>query len=365
MLKVISKDLTSAKGMSNVNDRTNRRSYNRSGGQGMFHKLSKLKWTSTPYRWLPHGLSGMVLVISGLYLIHCGHAGYLGPFGLGPHHQMYKLYGVPYIQTIFYVSATMNSIGGFIMAPRAMKFAIPIFRSVAVAVLCLVYYAIRFSPEFEMVSRYNYITNDGISMSRTVGIVRLLDIICGIVFVGVTLSICKVSYDFRHTNKAIAIGICVAAFGISTLTTFPIQNAIDPNWWDCTIQNYPLQGMALVTYAYIPSIFIFSISVFLPTLYLRNIITDVQMSVTIAVLVGSILISTALAMEWILPDVTTQRLYIPCNKDLLFNINNHNDGNESWQLYWMNTFDISVATRNIIRQISGREVPPSLYTHLP
>jgi hypothetical protein len=101
----------------------------------MYQMYSKLNWSSKPYRIIPHGLTGSVMLIFGYYLTFCSIFGNLFPYGI---HQDGST-KTSLLTVIFYISGTMNAIAAYIMAPRAPKHTIQIFRIASVLQVSLIY----------------------------------------------------------------------------------------------------------------------------------------------------------------------------------------------------------------------------------
>ena len=304
---------------------------------------TKLHWTSRPSRFVPHGLTGIFVVILGFYLSVCSICGYLGPYGLGPNKVYYTItvfqkYEIKYVLYTFLLLCFINGSTGYILAPTSTKIGKPIFRVAGITVICLVYYSIRFLPE-------TYITINAIVPT----LLRLFDIVFCILIVGTTLSFWYTSYTIYAESKANSIAILIGSIGMSTFSAYPIQLLLFGNEL-----LYPLQGVAMTAFVYIPSITVFSLCSFLPTLYLRKMITDIQLGTSIAVLVIGILFVAITSQELIVPDVSTQKLYIPCIVPTM--------EHSPIEYQMMDFFDVSKLTRSFLKNIWGISVPPPMYT---
>ena len=95
--------------------------------------LLRLNWW-TPQRFLPHGLSGVLSLLLGLFLTAHTLCGSFTAIG-----------SVPLLAA--YVLITLaNATAGFLIAGRAPQKYQPVFRHAAIFQACLCYYSWRFSP---------------------------------------------------------------------------------------------------------------------------------------------------------------------------------------------------------------------------
>ena len=99
------------------------------------------------------------------------------------------------------------------------------------------------------------------------------------------------------------------------LATYPIQLAIlGQEWWDCIQERYPMQAPGMVAFIYVPATVTFSLILFGATLYQRGILSDVEFGLGATAIVMVCLVTTVLTQELHIPDVSTQRIYLPCEE---------------------------------------------------
>ena len=333
---------------------------------------TKLNWTSLPSRGLPHGLTGILVVLLGGYLSWCAIVGDLGPYGLGPNQHYYtytytlsskhhqypqqqqqqqqppsKVFVIKYVLYLFLIVSFINSTSGIMLAPKSTKMAQPIFRRGGITVICLVYYSMRFLPEC-------YVHLHAIQPI----LLRALDIVFGILIAGATMSFFIVAYSMYPESKAISLAVATGSLGMLTFSAYPIQLFLFGNeWFECIVQTqHALQGVAMTAYIYVPSITVFSLCSFLPTLHSRKMITDVQLGLTFFLAVVGIVVVAVMSQELVVPDVSTQKLYIPCIVPT--------PKTNPVEYYIMDSLDVSKITRKFLRSVLGRSIPPPKYTEL-
>ena len=327
--------------------------YKPANADTIYYKLTTtLRWTSVPYRILPHGISGLFTLVIGLFLTLCSITGELSPYGLGPNAIYYQLFGYKYLYYLFVFSALVNTVTGYMMIPAATKIGKPIFRVACGVLVGMIYYSLRFMPD-----HYVYLNKYSTTISGVSSFVPYyVDVVFGTLITISVLYFFKLSYDLCSTSRSIGISIAFATCCMSTFIFYPIQQMLNVNWINCVCDQYPLQGLAMVSYVYVPSITAFSFLAFLATVYSRKIINEVQLSAIIVSYVASTMVLTILRMELLLPDVSTQRLYIPCVEPT---------DAHSWQYFFVHTLDLSAMTRKLLKVLCNmQEMPKPIYTEL-
>jgi hypothetical protein len=165
--------------------------------------------------------------------------------------------------------------------------------------MCLAYYVVRFLPNFSSIVPYI--------------LKRCLDCTVIIPLLSIGLSFIDMAAKWREKSPAIATTILCGAAGIALTFCYPMQLAWQADWLECIVkQRYPVQDVAMSAYIYLPASYCFALIMFGATLYLRNIITDVQLGVFTCVIVSTTLLLTVLLQEIHVPGVSAQELYMPC-----------------------------------------------------
>ena len=287
-------------------------------------KLRGLRWTS-PSKKLPHGLSGMFSVVLGLLLII--HS-ILGDLSLYDNN-------FPIILISYVLSTACNAVAGFRISHLAWKETQSVFRQCALLQLCLVFCVIRFSPMVQTIS--NAIPNN---------LLQCLDIVLAVMIVYCTLSFQEVAVEqwTKFHQKSIAIAISFGSFGLLLLSTYPVHLAFGGyEWWDCVQERYPLQGVGMIGYIYVPATTTFGLMLFAATLYQRGILTDIQFGLGSLCITMICLVSTVLSQELHIPFVSTQRIYLPCVEP----------PEDTFEAKILHALDFSVLSRVIWRQVFG------------
>jgi len=229
-------------------------------------KLFRLDWVA-PFKALPHGLSGVLSLGSGAFLIAQAVGG------------SYATVGSPVPLGIFCGSTAANAVAGLFLVSRAPLKARSAFRVSAVFQICLVYHAIRFSPA-----------------CPSVVVPRLLDAAVALAtLVGIA---CFVVSANAQLPPAVAASVLVGSFALVLLAVYPAQLAVGgEEWWTCVQAQYPQQGVGMSAYIYVPASWAFGAMLFGATLWTRKILSDVGFGGGFTALVMLVLVTTVLAQE--------------------------------------------------------------------
>ncbi|GFH53231.1 hypothetical protein CTEN210_09707 [Chaetoceros tenuissimus] len=304
-----------------------------------WQKCKKLKWSS-PSRALPHGLSGIVSVSLGMYLIANSMIGNLSPY------KRFMDVNVPIVLMLYSFLSAFNAVAGAQLSHLAWKETQMIFRRCAFLQLCLAFYTLRFAPVFDQaLSTIQSIENSVIS-EVFMSWIHYFDVMFAIILVFCTLSFQQVAFEqwIVHKKRAIASAVSIGSLGILLLSTYPIQLAIGGHsWWNCIQQTYSEQNVGMVGYIYVPATVTFSLILFSATLYQRGIISDVQFGIGAVVITIVCLVGTVLSQELHIPFVSTQRIYLPCQEPI----------EDSTEAYILNTLDFSLYARSFWREVFG------------
>lgn len=276
-----------------------------------FAHLAQLNWW-VPCRQVPHGLFGLVSLGSGLHLV-------LSALGGGwlttPASPMFVVY---------VLSTFINAMAGLAILRRARRETREIFRSCAVFQICLVYWAVRFSTSCLGGGAYTIVI-----MDRAVSVAFVTSI-----SLFTTRSV-------KIVPMSMGRGVVVGSVCLSLLLVYPLQLAIfGVEWWECVQTLYPEQGLAMVSYIYVPASWSFGVMLFGATLWSRKIIHDIAFASGCLGIVATTLLSTVLMQEEYLPAPrSTQKLWIPCPDPV--------DG--TWSAWCATRLDISSLARRLLR----------------
>ena len=100
----------------------------------------------------------------------------------------------------------------------------------------------------------------------------------------------------------------------------------------------------MVAYVYIPATETFSLILFGVTLFLRKIISPIELGIASFLVIFLCVFSTVLTQEVHIPDVSTQRIYLPCKDPLI---------PESWEGKVLRALDFSLYARSILVKFFG------------
>ena len=311
-----------------------------------WQKFKRLRW-NTPCRGIPHGITGILSVLLGIYLI--GHS-ILGD--LSPYKCCLKT-NIPITLILYSFFTACNGMAGAKLSHLAWKETQKIFRHCANLQLCLSFYILRFAPMFNLALTAVQSMENRLASEKIMQWIHNADVLLAIVLVFCTLSFQQVAYDqwVVHKKKTIAFAVSIGSFGILLLSTYPIQLAIGGHeWWECIQQTYPQQNVGMVGYIYVPATVTFSLILFSATLYQRGIISDVQFGIGAAAITMVCLIATVLSQELHIPFVSTQRIYLPCEEPI----------ENSTEAYILNALDFSIYARSFWRQVFNVHIEQEL-----
>ena len=246
--------------------------------------LGRLHWTA-PSRAFPHGLSGVLSVGIGAYLIFCALRGDL------------EAASRPEPLLVYAVSSFANAGAGLAIVNRAPQNVRHIFRSCAIFHISLVYCACRFSPAFPFSrSSHTALIDGAASLLLVLGIASIA---AGAV---------------ARLPAVISAAVVFGSFALMLLAGYPLQLAIlGQEWWECVQADYEHQGAAMTAYIYVPATWAFAVMLFGATLWSRKVIGDLALGGGFAGLVLATLSSTVLMQEVHFPEpASTQKLWLPC-----------------------------------------------------
>mmetsp|Transcript_10240 Transcript_10240/g.11803 ORF Transcript_10240/g.11803 Transcript_10240/m.11803 type:complete len:300 (-) Transcript_10240:96-995(-) len=282
-----------------------------------------LKWW-TPFSALPHGICGVVGLLSGVYLVQGAllgpgeHSYTLATESTEPKMDILVLY-------VYVVSSFMNSLAGYFLADKAPGKFRAVFRNTAVLQMFLVYFIYRFMT---------YINNYALSLLDLLAALGILTAI-GIMFYKVTVPV--------KGQPNIKVPVAIGCFCLALLAGYPLQLAMGGKpWYDCVLQQYPMQQVGFVYYVYVPATFTFGAMMFGATLLLRKIISEAVFGVVFVGLILFTLLSTVLLQEIHIPWVSTQKLLINCPED-----------QQSFIYSLSNILDTSTLARSVLQAIGA------------
>ena len=261
-----------------------------------------LNWTSSPSKRKPHGLSGVISIMSGLYLISHSLTGNLDPY----------YHSTPILTYV--ISTILNAIAGFQLSHLAWVETRGIFKRCALFQTCLSFYVLRFTPQYTQILSWLTTISTPTACYFIETVSNSLDIFFAIATVLCTLSFLQVALEYYlKSNLALSSAIFIGTFGLMLLSTYPIHLAVSgQQWWECIQNRYPKQNVGMVGFIYVPATVTFSLILFGATLYQRSILTEIEFGLLSGLIVMICLISTVLSQELHIPDVSTQRIYLPC-----------------------------------------------------
>jgi hypothetical protein len=280
----------------------------------LLRQLLGLNWT-VPHRGLPHGLCGCASLISGAIIVHGSLSGsFAAVWGL--------------TLPCYCISTAGNAVAGYLIAGHAPRVFRIFFKIAAAFQLCLVYYALRFSPLWPA----------GMWPASTVA----ADLALGAVTpMGI---VAFVAAAFLHLPLPVAVVVLVGSFALALLALYPLQLALGgQGWWECVQAAYPQQSVGMVAYIYVPATVTFSTMFFGATLWLRRIVGDLVFGGVFLGLVLATLVGTVLMQEVHIPEVSTQRLYLPCPAPAV----------GTWRAELADSLDTSALAQSILRRLRG------------
>mmetsp|Transcript_12881 Transcript_12881/g.14893 ORF Transcript_12881/g.14893 Transcript_12881/m.14893 type:complete len:301 (-) Transcript_12881:155-1057(-) len=257
-----------------------------------------LSWW-TPFTVLPHGITGLIGIITGAYIVQ---GALLGPgkfsYSLSSNYKKEPAWMDYTVLWIYVVCAFNNGLAGYLLANKAPGRVRDVFKFTALLQMCLVYFIYRFMGFTE------------IPLLHVVDIVAAIGILItiGIMFYNVTLP--------RKGQPNITLPVGIGCFALALLAGYPLQLAFGgKEWYECVLDTYPMQQVGFVYYVYVPATFTFAAMLFGATLLMRKIISEAFFGVVFVSLILFTLFSTVLLQEIHIPFVSTQKLVINCPAD--------------------------------------------------
>lgn len=310
-----------------------------------FKRFKRLNWT-TPSKAIPHGLSGIISILCGIYFISNT---IIGNFDCYRQNLPLLLYSL---------STISNAVAGLKLSHLAWVETVDIFKKCALLQICLVFYVLRFSPQYTDVLHELFTSNDsnleGIGSACAYSVARFIDGLMALITVMCTLSFLEVSMNsYNQRNYAIAAAIFNGTIGIMLLSTYPIQLAFfGQSWWDCIQERYPMQNVGMIGCIYIPATVTFSLSLFGATLYQRKILSEVEFGLMTFAIISICVLGTVLSQEINIPDVSTQKIYLPCEEPAV----------GTWEYEMMKSMDFSRYARKVLSETLGIQFENELYS---
>jgi len=243
------------------------------------------------------------------------------------------------ILIIYSISTSINAIAGSKLSHLAWKETRRVFERCAMMQLCLSFYVLRFAPIFTQIFTMLY---DDFGLKLVDTLLYIIDKTFALALIFCTLSLYQVAFDqwYIHKKKAIALSIAIGILGIFLLSTYPAHLALfGQEWWECIQHRYPEQNVGMVGYIYVPATVTFSLILFGATLYQRGILSASSFGMSSIIIVTFCLIGTVLSQELHIPNVSTQRIYLPCTEPV----------SGTWEAQIVNALDFSFYARNVLR----------------
>jgi hypothetical protein len=282
-------------------------------------KLKSLKWW-TPIAWIPHGASGIVSVVIGLYICSLGLLGQIDSYKPTSSSSSSWSSLVPFTFLLYALSTTINAIAGFLLAKKAKKNIQGIFRRSAIVQVCLCYYVLRVTPHATIV--YHKIlagssNNTGIPFMTSTITWWVDTVMAGILNLCI-LSFFQVAHEaWSSSAKEMSIGLAIGTICLLTVGAYPAQLSIfGQDWYDRLQERYPYQALCFVIYVYVPATVTFSLMLFNATLLERGIVNVQGWGMILALAAPTCLVVMVFCMEYYFFNVSTQRIYVPdCEPD--------------------------------------------------
>ena len=297
-------------------------------------KISKLHWAS-PSKINPHGLTGLISVGLGCALIAHSLTGHLQPF----QETEMPMFLLSYCATTF-----ANALAGYRISHIAWKKTQGIFRRCAMVQMILSYYILRFSPYFTHLWQSQ---NTGENIGQRC--LSAADSVVALALVACILSFNEISMDVDY-DVSIKFSVLAGSLGLLLLATYPIQLAYGgQEWLECIGHRYPLQSAGMIAYIYIPASVTFSLMLFAATLFQRGILSAPEFGMGASAVVLICLVATVLSQEVHIPDISTQRIYLPCVDPEPY----------SWEGHVVEALDFSKYARMVLTSLFGIQFPVS------
>jgi len=280
-----------------------------------FQKILKLNWRSTPSFYLPHGLLGLVSTSIGLFLVFGKTVrGYLDPFIYIEDEPIHN--NIPILVFIYVISTVASSVAGYRLSRVAFAETVGIFQRCAILQYMLCYFIVRFLPhttQWIALLHNNYMSDIALHIET---IIQLVDIFSTLVLVICMFSFNRIVFDKKYSTS-IKIAVLSGTFGLQLLASYPMQISYNgQKYWQCVQERYPLQASGMVAFIYIPTSLTFNIILFGATLYQRKILTETTLGIGSMFIILTCIVSTVLSQEIHIPNVSTQRIYLPCEEPM-------------------------------------------------
>lgn len=306
-----------------------------------FQKVKKLNWRSTPSFYLPHGLCGLVSTSIGLFLVFGKTIrGSLDPFVFIEEEPWYR--NIPVFVSMYVLFTIASSIAGYRLSNVAFSDTVGIFQRCAVLQCMLCYFIFRFMPHTTNWINMTMLLN----ISNTLPVesfIRVVDAAATLVLAACMLSFNGVLVDKKYSSS-VKIAVLSGTIGLQLLATYPVQISYSgQEYWQCVQERYPMQASGMVAFIYIPTSLAFNIILFGATLYQRKILSEAALGIGSIFIILTCIVSTVLTQEVHIPDVSTQRIYLPCKEPALGTL----------EAEIVRTFDFSRYARMILSFLFG------------
>mmetsp|Transcript_4064 Transcript_4064/g.5321 ORF Transcript_4064/g.5321 Transcript_4064/m.5321 type:complete len:327 (+) Transcript_4064:92-1072(+) len=294
---------------------------------GMVAKgLVALKWMS-PLKILPHGLSGLICLTTGMYLVGCAIAGKTVQIS------------IPLV-LVYFSSTIVNAVGGILLSSMAPSWSRPLFRTAAILQSALSYFGLRF---------FHLPLLLGSEPHADFDFMQFCDDFFAIILVTTILTIAQFTWNSVKKRCGIwtAASIYVGCLSLTLLAGYPLQLAFGggSSWYSCVLQKYPMQHVGFVHYVYIPATFSFAAMLFGATLLNRKIIGNTCFGMVFLGVILLTLALTVISQEIHIPFVSTQKLFLYCPQSDEFG--------SSWLPTIEENLDISRAVQNLFLYINA------------
>jgi len=255
---------------------------------------SKSKWRAlelaSPSIFRPHGLSGILSLIIGIYITSRTLLGYYTAEQTEDSVLIYT----------YIVSGVVTCLGALGILKKAPMTTRSAFFHSAVIQMALLYVCWRFatwSPPDPNISTILLRLGDAVASMAILYVI------------GETMY--RVVFERPDMHVSVRISVICGLFALSLLSGYPLQLALQgDDWFNGVVSIYPLQRLAFVYYVYIPATFGFNVIVFAATLDNRKMIRPITFGAIIFVFVFGILLPTVLLQEVYIGCVSTQKLLI-------------------------------------------------------
>jgi len=281
-------------------------------------RFNQLNFRSSPTKSMPHGAYGIFSLPIGLSFVTKSLTGRLQSYTLSSDAGLLPLglSKIPFTMLIYVASSFMTALAGYRLSHKAPLYAQPIFQKCGIIQMAMCFYVCRFTPHFTAaLQALKLMLSFPLIHFVIDAIVRCVDVTVALLLFLSTLSFFPVSVLLaREISIPIAIGFCVGTCALLLLSTYPMHLAIggQEEWWECVQTRYPMQGPGMVGFIYIPASFVFSICLFGASLFLRKIVSKLELGIGVTVSVLVCLLATVLSQEVHIPDISTQRIILPC-----------------------------------------------------